>query len=87
MKKTGLSILLLVVLATVKGAPYNSVAYGRSKFLTASFPDNYTDTSFIQEPDTTVSYQTFYDELSPYGKWVDYPGYGYVWSPADPNHR
>lgn len=28
-----------------------------------------------------VSYQTFYDELSPYGHWIDYPGYGYVWSP------
>ncbi len=28
-----------------------------------------------------VSYQTFYDELSPYGQWVDYPEYGYVWVP------
>ena len=23
----------------------------------------------------------FYDELGPYGQWVDYPGYGYVWQP------
>ena len=28
-----------------------------------------------------VSYQTFYDGLSPYGQWIDYPNYGYVWSP------
>jgi hypothetical protein len=28
-----------------------------------------------------VSYQVFYDELSPYGTWVDVPNYGYVWSP------
>lgn len=28
-----------------------------------------------------VSYQVFYDELSPYGTWV-YTPYGYVWSPA-----
>lgn len=28
-----------------------------------------------------VSFQTFYDELSPYGEWVDYPQYGYVWIP------
>ena len=28
-----------------------------------------------------VSYQSFYDELSPYGRWIDYPGYGYVWMP------
>src|ERR1043165_3692995 len=27
------------------------------------------------------SYQQFYDELSPYGEWVDDPQYGYVWVP------
>ncbi len=29
----------------------------------------------------TITYQTFYDNLSPYGTWIDYPGYGNVWSP------
>ncbi|MEI9809000.1 MAG: DUF6600 domain-containing protein [Bacteroidota bacterium] len=28
-----------------------------------------------------VSYQAFYDELSPHGRWIDYPEYGYVWVP------
>jgi len=28
-----------------------------------------------------VSFQIFYDNLSPYGQWVDYPSYGYVWIP------
>ncbi|HKB43343.1 MAG TPA: DUF6600 domain-containing protein, partial [Chitinophagaceae bacterium] len=28
-----------------------------------------------------VTYQTFYDDLSPYGEWIDNPEYGYVWSP------
>ncbi len=37
-------------------------------------PDN-----FDNSPKTT---QLFYDELSPYGTWVDYPDYGYVWVPA-----
>ena len=32
-----------------------------------------------QEP--YISYQVFYDQLSPYGQWVDYPSYGYVWLP------
>lgn len=36
-------------------------------------------------PDDTYgdrgSYQTFYDELSPYGQWVSDPSYGYVWVP------
>ncbi|HWB62342.1 MAG TPA: hypothetical protein VG603_02445 [Chitinophagales bacterium] len=25
-----------------------------------------------------VTFQVFYDELSPYGAWVNYPTYGYV---------
>jgi hypothetical protein len=29
----------------------------------------------------SVSFQIFYDELSPYGTWVDYHNYGYVWIP------
>ena len=28
-----------------------------------------------------VSFQVFYDDMSPYGNWVDYPGTGYVWIP------
>ncbi|WP_413997849.1 DUF6600 domain-containing protein [Flavobacterium sp. W1B] len=31
--------------------------------------------------DGTVSYQVFYDNLSPYGTWIDYPEYGHVWNP------
>lgn len=35
-----------------------------------------------------ISYQTFYDELDPYGRWMDYPDYGYVWIPdAGPDFR
>lgn len=28
-----------------------------------------------------ITYQDFYDELSPHGRWMDYPDYGYVWMP------
>ena len=31
--------------------------------------------------DVVVSYQSFYDELSPYGQWINDPAYGYVWVP------
>ena len=38
--------------------------------------------------DDDVSYQTFYDELSPYGRWIEYPDYGYVWTPdAGPDFK
>lgn len=33
------------------------------------------------QPGITVSFQQFYDELSPYGEWVDDPDYGYIWVP------
>jgi hypothetical protein len=29
----------------------------------------------------SVDFQVFYDDLSPYGNWVDNSDYGYVWSP------
>jgi len=31
---------------------------------------------------TSVSFQLFYDQLSPFGTWVNYPDYGYVWVPG-----
>ena len=34
----------------------------------------------------SASYRLFYDELSPYGSWVDYQNYGFVWMPnVDPD--
>ena len=30
----------------------------------------------------SVSYQDFYDDLVPFGTWIDYPAYGHVWHPA-----
>lgn len=32
-----------------------------------------------------VTYQTFYDDLSPYGDWIYDPDYGYVWAPQAGN--
>jgi hypothetical protein len=29
----------------------------------------------------SMNFQIFYDELSPYGEWVNNPNYGYVWVP------
>lgn len=31
--------------------------------------------------EVTIGFQVFYDDLSPYGTWVDNPEYGYVWYP------
>ena len=28
-----------------------------------------------------VNFQVFYDQLSPYGQWINYQNYGYVWLP------
>ncbi len=38
-----------------------------------------TQTAKAQGED--ISLQTFYDELSPYGVWINDPQYGYVWRP------
>jgi len=40
-------------------------------------------------PGAAVSVSYFYDALAPYGSWVEYPPYGWCWSPydADPSWR
>jgi hypothetical protein len=38
-------------------------------------------TKQVSAQQSYVSFQLFYDQLSPYGDWVEYPNYGYVWIP------
>ena len=52
-----------------------------SCFSTRNYPQNYAS-----EP-TDISYQQFYDDLSPYGDWVPYQNYGYVWVPNEMGFR
>jgi hypothetical protein len=33
------------------------------------------------QPGTSISFRTFYEELSPYGGWITHPAYGSVWVP------
>ena len=49
-------------------------------FISACASPNYISQSPQSMP-TDISYQSFYDNLSPYGTWIDYPGYGHVWNP------
>lgn len=41
-----------------------------------------TNQSSVSPQDLNISYQTFYDDLSPYGTWINYPTYGNVWHPS-----
>lgn len=36
-----------------------------------------------QYDDVVVSYDDFYQNLAPYGQWIEDPQYGYVWSPNE----
>lgn len=40
-----------------------------------------TSKSAQAQPGNQLSLQTFYDELSPYGEWINDEEYGYVWRP------
>lgn len=35
----------------------------------------------LSQPGLSVSFQTFYDELAPYGQWITYQDHGRVWVP------
>ena len=36
----------------------------------------------VKAQGASVNFQVFYDDLSPYGQWIDYRGYGYAWVPS-----
>ena len=40
------------------------------------------DPGKLKAQNADVSFQVFYDDLSPYGQWIDYPGHGYAWVPS-----
>lgn len=72
MKKMTMAVLALI-LVLGSFSPNNA---------SAQYYDEYNDR------DRDLTYQDFYDELSPHGRWVEYPGQGYVWVPdADPDFQ
>jgi len=48
-------------------------------------PDESDQTYSQQQPE--ITYQQFYNDLSPYGNWINYGDYGYVWIPDQPGFR
>ena len=45
-------------------------------------------TEAVAQPGMHISFQTFYDELAPHGRWINNPQYGYVWQPyAEPGFQ
>src|SRR6185503_2928781 len=46
-----------------------------------NYPQSYTSDQ------QDITYQQFYDDLSPYGQWVNYRNYGYVWVPDEMGFR
>ena len=40
-----------------------------------------TMTALRSQPQGRVDLQVFYDQLSPYGQWFEYPPHGYAWRP------
>ncbi len=81
MKKTlGLSLLaILMATACYIYVPSDYGPYGEPRTQA-----DYRDRS-SRYGDIDISY--FYEYLSPYGVWVSYPPYGYVWLPRDVPYR
>jgi|GEM_PF-2120324 hypothetical protein len=42
---------------------------------------SFTPKSAVAQDQPVASLQTFYDQLAPYGQWVNFPNYGYVFIP------
>jgi len=55
-------------------------------FSSCSMSTNVSQSNYANEQQD-ITYQQFYDDLSPYGQWIDYQNYGYVWMPAEQDFR
>lgn len=55
--------------------------------LTSSCVGAYQQTTYVRasarSPGSAVSVSYFYDEMAPYGRWIDYGSYGWCWTPYD----
>ncbi|HTB07139.1 MAG TPA: DUF6600 domain-containing protein [Bacteroidia bacterium] len=92
LKKIALAAIVSLALVLPKGSfaqdeqdPYYQAQYGNNYDSGSNQSQNQSQDS-IAPPQQPVTTQTFYDGLSPYGQWVNYGSYGYVWIPnAGPN--
>jgi len=51
-------------------------------------PNQYAPQNGATDQNSPVTLQVFYDELTPYGTWIDDPTLGYVWAPnVDQNFK
>lgn len=66
---------------------YSLMLIGSMVILTSCSSSKNFAQSYYDEPRSGVTYQQFYDDLSPYGNWIMYPGYGYVWAPFEAGFR
>lgn len=82
----GLAVLLLlvVVLASAQDQ-YNDNPPPANNQDDYYYQDNNNNYDEDQDNNNGMSYQTFYDQLSPYGNWIYYPGRGYCWVPQVDN--
>jgi hypothetical protein len=68
-----------VTIATAPAAPDVATDVVTAPPPTEPPPPAVTET--VPPPPANVTYNYFYDSLSPYGTWVDVGGYGYCWQP------
>ncbi len=81
-KAPAILLLLLAALAqgclsTAQPGYSGNSGYGNDPYNDSRYDDGYANDDYRDD----VTYQNFYDELSPYGRWTNYPGYGQVWQP------
>ena len=64
------------------------LAIVRTGVLVGLFSLLFHKSSIAEDLNPGISFQVFYDELSPYGDWIGHPVHGYVWVPyAEPGFQ
>ena len=75
-------VMLLAVSCTIAQKAFGQDDYNNDYNNNSSQNDNnnyQSDEEPLIQPDQDVTFDQFYNDLSPYGHWIDYPSYGRVW--------
>ncbi len=78
---------LLVLVLTFLCVTQNTMAQDSYDLDQFENNNNNNNEEALIAPEQDVDYNTFRDQLTPYGNWVDYPGYGNVWVCNIPGFR
>ncbi len=79
----------LIIKAIIMKNIYTIISFSIIILISSCTTSRYyqSDSGEYYQSQPEITYQQFYNDLSPYGDWINYGNYGYAWVPSMSNFR